>query len=104
MTAWTRQLSVKTTTGGYITFAFCPSDTTQSLKLQVEESEGPIYGQSLIFGGKQIEDGRTLADYNIQSGSELYLVHGMRGGMTSDVEMDAKKKPRTSSVRGRFFG
>mmetsp|Transcript_53658 Transcript_53658/g.65775 ORF Transcript_53658/g.65775 Transcript_53658/m.65775 type:complete len:288 (+) Transcript_53658:70-933(+) len=80
------QIFVKTLTGKTITIDIHPSCTISKLKELIRRQEGlPPDQQRLIYAGKQLEDGRTLVDYEVAKESTIHLVLRQRGGMYDEI-------------------
>ncbi|KPV76437.1 uncharacterized protein RHOBADRAFT_25502, partial [Rhodotorula graminis WP1] len=91
------QIFVKCTDGTTRTLDVGKLDTVEHVKRTLQDKLGvALVDQRLIFGGKQLDDGLTLADYAIGNESTLYIVLRLRGGSldpsTRDYVSDSEEE------------
>jgi len=92
------ELFVKSISGKTRTVVGNSTTTIREIKEQIREKEGVSVEESrLIYGGKNLEDTRTLGDYNLISNSTIHMVLRVKGGILKkeiDEEIEVPEEPK----------
>lgn len=102
------QIFVKTLTGKTITLEVEPNDSIEAIRAKIQEKEEiPPANQKLVFSGIELEDGKTLSDYNIQKESTLHLMIWMqifvKDPSGNCLELKIEPTDRIEDVKAKLF-
>jgi ubiquitin len=96
------QLFVKTLTGKTVSIEVEEGESIEDVKAKIAEKEGiPPEQQRLIFGGQQLQDAKTLDDYNVGDDATLHLVLRLRGGRTMSMPFGGRVDVQVGGARSK---